>query len=285
MASRQRTVKTGTPKLKSAAKKVGKGDGKKRVAKHVDQRVQARNTALNAFGGVKVDVFVRVRPKDKEREADQDETVTADSENQEIELLDVQGHPAKYTYDKVYGPESDQETVYSDCVAPIVEQVCSGLSCCIFAYGQTGAGKTYTMRGDLSEDIKQHGIIQRSLVHLFSRLTEHDYTDIGVKCSFLEIYNEELEDLFIDHAAGGPKTKTKKPVASPKLTLVDHETRGCVCKGLTEVKVDALDQVRHSICVACMHQRLLKDRSGPKPARCALALRLERLELDLLSHP
>ena len=55
------------------------------------------------------------------------------------------------------------------------------------------------MRGDLSDDVRQHGVIQRSMVHLFTRLTEHDYTDIGVKCSFLEIYNEELEDLFSDH--------------------------------------------------------------------------------------
>eukprot|EP00045_Choanoeca_perplexa_P015626 m.199395 g.199395 ORF g.199395 m.199395 type:complete len:185 (-) comp17043_c0_seq56:2441-2995(-) len=95
------------------------------------------------------------------------------------------------------------------------------------------------MRGDLSADVSQHGIIQRSMVHLFSRLTEHDYTDIGVKCSFLEIYNEELEDLFVGHGSAKPK----KGAVKPRLTLVDHESRGCVCKGLTEVKVDALDQV------------------------------------------
>jgi hypothetical protein len=42
---------------------------------------------------------------------------------------------------QVYGPDATQEDLYDDAVAPIVEQVCSGLNCCIFAYGQTGAGK------------------------------------------------------------------------------------------------------------------------------------------------
>ncbi|EDQ92028.1 uncharacterized protein MONBRDRAFT_1544, partial [Monosiga brevicollis MX1] len=149
-------------------------------------------------------------------------------EEQQITLTDPAGHPATYTYDKVYGPDIDQEQVYNDAVAPIVEQVCSGLSCCIFAYGQTGAGKTYTMRGDLSGDPSKHGIIQRSLVHLFNRLNEHDYSNVEVKSSFLEIYNEELEDL-----SG----------SAQRLTLVDHDSRGCVCDGLVEVPVEGLEQV------------------------------------------
>jgi kinesin family member 11 len=41
--------------------------------------------------------------------------------------------------------------VYNSAVQPVVEQVTRGLSCCIFAYGQTGTGKTFTMVGDLSE--------------------------------------------------------------------------------------------------------------------------------------
>ena len=57
--------------------------------------------------------------------------------------------PARAT-PQVFGPESTQEEVYNSAVAPVVEQVTRGLSCCIFAYGQTGTGKTFTMVGDLS---------------------------------------------------------------------------------------------------------------------------------------
>ena len=56
-----------------------------------------------------------------------------------------------FTFDQVFGPDSTQESVYAVAVQPVVDQVVRGLSCCIFAYGQTGTGKTYTMLGDLAD--------------------------------------------------------------------------------------------------------------------------------------
>lgn len=72
----------------------------------------------------------------------------------------------------------------------------SGFNCTIFAYGQTGTGKTYTMTGDLTETLgllsDEAGIIPRVLHTLFRKLED---TDSTVKCSFIELYNEELRDL------------------------------------------------------------------------------------------
>eukprot|EP00047_Mylnosiga_fluctuans_P020491 m.92966 g.92966 ORF g.92966 m.92966 type:complete len:1128 (-) comp8525_c1_seq1:83-3466(-) len=224
--------------------KSGDAGARAKVSRYVDPKVAARNSALNAMGGVKVDVFVRVRPKGA---VDGDDAIitTIDPENSQITLEDVTGHPAKYTYDKVYGMDSTQEELYEDCVAPIVEQVCRGLSCAIFAYGQTGAGKTYTMRGDLSGDESKHGVIQRSVIHLFRRLQEHDYSEVKVSTSFLEIYNEELEDLYIDRAKETKPGPGKKPAqaAGKQLMLVDDPDRGCVCSGLTELPVATLEEV------------------------------------------
>eukprot|EP00055_Hartaetosiga_balthica_P011863 m.55546 g.55546 ORF g.55546 m.55546 type:complete len:1149 (+) comp7756_c1_seq3:30-3476(+) len=230
---------TTTTTTKKVVKKA-KGTGKTKVTRHVDQRVQARNSALNAFGGVKVDVFVRVRPQLADIEAKQQIAITVNEEEHKVQVNDEKGNPAHYSYDKVYGPESSQTDVYDDCVAPIVEQVSSGLSCCIFAYGQTGAGKTFTMRGDLSQNPDSYGIIQRSLVHLLKRLHEQEYTDIKVKCSFLEIYNESLEDLFLETKISSKKPTTK---AANTLTLVDDDMRGCVCKNLSEIPVESVSQV------------------------------------------
>ena len=98
------------------------------------------------------------------------------------------------------------------------------------------------MRGDLSEREEQHGIIQRSLHHLMRRLHEHEYTSISVKCSFLEIYNEDLEDLFDTKSKPTSKTRKTRPAANG-LVLVDDEKRGCVCKGLKEVDVESVPQV------------------------------------------
>jgi kinesin family protein 11 len=74
----------------------------------------------------------------------------------------------------------------------------AGYNCTIFAYGQTGTGKTYTMSGDLSETMgmlsDNAGIIPRVLQALFRKL-ELDEQDSSVRCSFIELYNEELRDL------------------------------------------------------------------------------------------
>ena len=119
---------------------IDRGTGRAKVSRYVDPKVAARNSALNAMGGVKVDVFVRVRPKGPV-DGDDPVLVSVDKENMKITLEDPAGHPAQYGYDKVYGMDASQEELYEDCVSPIIEQVCRGLSCAIFAYGQTGAGK------------------------------------------------------------------------------------------------------------------------------------------------
>ena len=74
----------------------------------------------------------------------------------------------------------------------------SGYNCTIFAYGQTGTGKTYTMSGDMSDTLglisDSAGIVPRVLHSLFRKL-EADDGESSVKCSFIELYNEELRDL------------------------------------------------------------------------------------------
>jgi kinesin family protein 11 len=75
----------------------------------------------------------------------------------------------------------------------------AGFNCTIFAYGQTGTGKTYTMSGDMRTDAlgmlsDAAGIIPRALHALFTKL-EIDDAECSVKCSFIELYNEELRDL------------------------------------------------------------------------------------------
>lgn len=76
-------------------------------------------------------------------------------------------------------------------------QVLSGFNCTIFAYGQTGTGKTYTMSGDITDMLPlsdNAGIIPRVLHGLFARL-ENEECENSVKVSFIELYNEELRDL------------------------------------------------------------------------------------------
>ncbi|XP_068086199.1 kinesin-like protein Klp61F [Anabrus simplex] len=107
----------------------------------------------------------------------------------------------KFMFDKVFGPSCQQVDVYRTVVSPLVSEVLAGYNCTVFAYGQTGTGKTFTMEGEKSNDpaMMWHedplmGIIPRALSHLFDelRILQAEYS---VKVSFLELYNEELLDL------------------------------------------------------------------------------------------
>ncbi|KAL8777445.1 MAG: hypothetical protein Q9213_007859, partial [Squamulea squamosa] len=89
-----------------------------------------------------------------------------------------------YHFDKVFSPAADQAMVFEDVVTPLLDE--------------TGTGKTYTMSGDMSQTLgilsDAAGVIPRVLHSLFSKL-EAEEAESSVKCSFIELYNEELRDL------------------------------------------------------------------------------------------
>lgn len=112
-----------------------------------------------------------------------------------------------YSFDQVFGAESDQDMVFNVAAKDYIQEMLHGYNCTIFAYGQTGTGKTYTMSGDISimgdvnsQDkllLSEHaGIIPRVLVDLFQELAK-ETSEYSVKISFLELYNEKLKDLLL----------------------------------------------------------------------------------------
>ncbi|KAG8737455.1 kinesin motor protein cin8 [Ceratobasidium sp. 414] len=158
-----------------------------------------------------------------------------------------------YPFDRVFGPEADQALVYHDIVAPILEEVLNGYNCTVFAYGQTGTGKTYTMQGDLSPTLTGNpsadaGIIPRTLHKLFLQL-ENNVPDYSVKVSFVELYNEELRDLLVsDFKEPGSNVQPMAiagGVGSGGLKIFDDSAKkGTFIQGLEEAHVrDAQDAV------------------------------------------
>lgn len=107
-----------------------------------------------------------------------------------------------YTVDKVYGPTTDQMTFFQNTAENVCDDFLKGFNCTIFAYGQTGAGKTYTMCGKFENNLlsPESGIIPRCLNKLFDANNDNQSKpdDIILKCSFVEIYNEVLRDLLSD---------------------------------------------------------------------------------------
>lgn len=91
---------------------------------------------------------------------------------------------------------ADQEAVFEEVGRPVLEWMLDGFNCCVFAFGQTGAGKSFTMMGDLKGDPAKYGLIPRICFGLFENIEnrEVDCTET-VMFSHLEIYNENVRDL------------------------------------------------------------------------------------------
>ncbi|KAI8998545.1 kinesin-domain-containing protein [Trametes punicea] len=154
-----------------------------------------------------------------------------------------------YPFDMVFGPEADQASIYNDVVHPMLEEVLMGYNCTLFAYGQTGTGKTHTMQGDLSttpmgNPSAQAGMIPRVLFKLFQHL-EATSTDYSVKISYVELYNEELRDLLApelpapsgsNQPMGMGVQKDAPPQANLKL-FDDASKKGVIIQGLEETPV------------------------------------------------
>ncbi|XP_014651342.1 PREDICTED: kinesin-like protein KIF21A [Ceratotherium simum simum] len=117
------------------------------------------------------------------------------------------GKDKAFTFDYVFDIDSQQEQIYAQCIEKLIEGCFEGYNATVFAYGQTGAGKTYTMGTGFDVNIieEEQGIISRAVKHLFKSIEGKKHTaiknglpppDFKVNAQFLELYNEEVLDLF-----------------------------------------------------------------------------------------
>ncbi|AES92050.2 kinesin motor domain protein [Medicago truncatula] len=150
------------------------------------------------------------------------------------------GHPeTRFTFDHIACETLSQENLFRVAGVPMVENCLSGYNSCMFAYGQTGSGKTYTMMGEIKETQgcldEDSGITPRVFDYLFMRIKEEEenmkdcrlkYT---CKCSFLEIYNEQITDLL-------------EP-SSTNLQLREDMKKGVYVDNLTEHSVVTVNDV------------------------------------------
>nr|XP_056705816.1 kinesin-like protein KIF11 [Euleptes europaea] len=195
--------------------------------------------------GKNIQVVVRCRPFSiSERKASSYSVVECEHARKEV-VVRTGGITDKtarktYTFDMVFGVQAKQIEVYRSVMCPILDEVLMGYNCTVFAYGQTGTGKTFTMEGERSpneeytwEEDPLAGIIPRTLHQIFEKLGESG-TEFSLKVSLLEIYNEELFDLL-----------NPSPDVGEKLQMFDdpRNKRGVIIKGLEEITVHNKDEV------------------------------------------
>ncbi|CAD8107920.1 unnamed protein product [Paramecium primaurelia] len=145
-----------------------------------------------------VKVIVRMRPfNQREKENGSKPCVLVNEDTNSLELRNSQDNELKnFTYDYVFGAETPQLQIYQKTAFNLVESVADGYNGTIFAYGQTGCGKTFTMIGDpTNENMK--GIIPRTFDQIISLINNNSDSNkkFLLRCSYIEIYNEEIHDL------------------------------------------------------------------------------------------
>ncbi|MCJ8748367.1 hypothetical protein PDJAM_G00164100 [Pangasius djambal] len=130
--------------------------------------------------------------------------------------------PKSFTFDYSYWSHSTEEDpcfasqrqVYLDIGEEMLLHAFEGYNVCIFAYGQTGAGKSYTMMG--KQEPEQQGIIPQLCEDLFKRTAENNDPDLSysVEVSYMEIYCERVRDL-LNPKCKGPLRVREHPIMGP----------------------------------------------------------------------
>ena len=189
-----------------------------------------------------VRVAVRVRPFNQ-REIDRNAKMCIQMGNDKKKTTITNpedGRVREFTFDYSYWSHDandehfvDQEEVFNNLGVDCLESAWEGYNCSLFAYGQTGSGKSFSMVGNAASDEVLHGsqagIVPRVCRSMFDRIAAMDDPSVTfkVETSMLEIYNEQVRDLFnpTNASAGGLKVR-------------EHPTTGPFVDGLSSLLVE-----------------------------------------------
>uniref|UniRef100_A0A803XSP3 Kinesin family member 15 n=1 Tax=Meleagris gallopavo TaxID=9103 RepID=A0A803XSP3_MELGA len=223
---------------------------------------QQQNATGYCVEGDAIKVYVRVRPPSEGTAlTDGDQGLCLSVLSSNTIRLHSKPEPKIFTFDYVANMETTQESVFSSVAKSIVESCMNGYNGTIFAYGQTGSGKTFTMMGPSDSDNFTHslrGVIPRSFEYLFF-LIEREKEKAGsgksflCKCSFIEIYNEQIFDL-LDSASAG-------------LFLREHIKKGVFVDGAVEQVLSSAAEAYQVLTMGWRNRRVASTSMNRESSR------------------
>ncbi|XP_020597059.1 kinesin-like protein KIN-14J isoform X2 [Phalaenopsis equestris] len=202
---------------------------KKILAEETAERKGFYNELIELRGNIRV--FCRCRPLSNEETSNSCTSVIEfdPSKDTELQVTCADSSRKIFKFDHVFSPKDDQEAVFSETL-PIVKSVMDGFNVCIFAYGQTGTGKTFTMEGTP----ECRGVNYKALEELFRIMKERiPLMHYEFSFSMLEVYNEKIRDLLADNS--DPYSK--------KLDVKQSAEGTQEVPGLAEIEVCSIDEV------------------------------------------
>ncbi|WOG84332.1 hypothetical protein DCAR_0103515 [Daucus carota subsp. sativus] len=182
-----------------------------------------------------VTVCARFRPLNS-READCDDLCIRGLDAESFIFKDEKDEELKFSFDRVFYPESEQAEVFEFVALPIIKDVFNAVNGTIITYGQTGAGKTYSMEGPgiVNCDEQNKGLVPRVIEELFetTRASDGAFNYI-ITLSMVEIYMEKIRDLF--------------DLSKDNIQMKEHKVLGIILHGVTEVTLENLEEALASI--------------------------------------
>ncbi|OIW13554.1 hypothetical protein TanjilG_29295 [Lupinus angustifolius] len=174
-----------------------------------------------------ITVCVRFRPLTSKEKPHGDDSVCIRCIDSETFIFkDEKDEESMFSFDRVFYEKSEQADVYQFLALPIVRDAANAINGTIITYGQTGAGKTYSMEGPgiLECDEQKKGLLPRVVKELFDsiNLSEEEMT-YSIKLSMVEIYMEKVRDLF--------------DLSKDNLQINESKSRGIFLPGVTEITV------------------------------------------------
>ena len=167
-----------------------------------------------------------------------------------------------FKYDKVFKSDSNQNEIYENVGKRIVDDVMEGYNGTIFAYGQSGSGKTYTMYGpDIFDDIYK-GIIPRIVEDIFNYVEKaDDNIDFQFKLSVLEIYKEVMYDLLTQQDGD--------------LKIQENPETGVIIDGLSGVYLSSLNEFFEYVELSQINRKTAETKLNHNSSRSHCILILE----------
>ncbi|XP_072976598.1 kinesin-like protein KIN-12E isoform X5 [Typha angustifolia] len=229
-----------------------------------------------------VQVLIRIRPINVSESTLHGYNRCLTQENSQT--LTWTGHPeSRFTFDNIACETMSQEKLFRVVGLPMVESCMSGYNGCMFAYGQTGSGKTYTMMGELRDldntPSNDRGMTPRIFEYLFTRIREeeecrsNEQLRYNCKCSFLEIYNEQITDLL-------------EP-SSTNLQLREDMKKGVYVENLSEHDVSSVKDVVELLLQGAANRKMAATNMNSESSRshsvftCVIE---SRWETDSMTH-
>ncbi len=201
-----------------------------------------------------IHVILRVRPLNTKEIQSKEEsvwTINPYAQTMEFKSKDILNKSNSFarsifSFDQHFPSDSPNQEIYQKSIKPIILTSLEGINTTIFMYGQTGSGKTYTILGEkaflkeeanevmgnLNKKNGENGILLLSIGELFERIKRDEEKTYMVKCSYVEIYNDNLFDLL-------------KPLNTKleNISINEDHNKEFFLKGVTEQCINSCEEI------------------------------------------